>query len=463
MSTQNGFSTGYCHIFATVKMEHLSISFKSILKVTTPLVIAGIAMNLVGVVDIMLVANLGEAQVGGTGNGQILYALLFVVGMGFTSGMQIIIGRRNGEHDYQSIGSLFFQGFYFVLFFASILFLFIQLFIPTILESLFDSVNVVQYATIYMKMRGWGIFFTLVNLLFIGLFVGITKTKILGYFTPFISILNIGLDLALINGYGPFPEMGVEGAALASVISEGAGTLLFVVYTIKFVDLKKYGLERVVPFNWVQTQAVLKVSNPIMLQNAITIGAWFSFFTFVEHLGERALAISQIIRGIYMFVMVPIFSLADATNTFVSNLMGEKSFDKIIPLVWKTTILGLAVNFSFFILVSLYPEFSVGLFTTDASLIQDAMKPLVVITISMFLFTLAFLPFRAVSGTGNTRTALLIESIGVAIYLVYTYYVAVIAEMELYIVWTSEFVYFGFMLVLSVAYLRWGNWRAREI
>ena len=444
-------------------MKTLDTSLKGILKVTAPLIIAGVAMNLVGVIDIMLVAGLGEAEVGGTGNGQILYALLFVIGMGFTSGMQIIIGRRNGEHNYQSIGGLFFQGFYFVLFFASILFIFIQAFIPSLLDSLFESKNVVEFATIYMKTRGWGIFFTLINLLFIGFFVGITKTSILGYFTPFISILNIGLDLALINGYWIFPEMGVEGAALASVISEGAGTLLFMVYTWKFVDLEKFGFVKIIPFNCAQTKVIMDVSSPIMLQNAITIGAWFSFFTFVEHLGERALAISQIIRGIYMFVMVPIFSLADATNTFVSNLMGEKSFEKIIPLVVKTTVLGLIVNFAFFIVVSLYPEFSVGLFTSDASLIQDSMAPLVVITISMFLFTLAFLPFRAVSGTGNTITALIIESTGVAIYLVYTYYVAVIAEMELYMVWTSEFVYFGFMLVLSVAYLKWGKWREREI
>lgn len=444
-------------------MKTLDTSLKGILKVTAPLIVAGVAMNLVGVIDIMLVAGLGEAQVGGTGNGQILYALLFVIGMGFTSGMQIIIGRRNGEHDYRAIGSLFYQGFYFVLFFAALLFLFIQLFIPSILGGLFDSVNVVEFATIYMKTRGYGIFFTLLNLLFIGFFVGITKTNILGYFTPFISVLNIGLDLALINGYGPFPEMGVEGAALASVISEGAGTLLFVLYTWKYVDLSKFGLQAIIPFNWPQTKVILDISSPIMLQNAITIGAWFSFFTFVEHLGERALAISQIIRGIYMFVMVPIFSLADATNTFVSNLMGEKNFDKIIPLLWKTIGLGVLVNFSFFILVSFYPEFAVSLFTSDASLIEDAMPPLVVITYSMFVFTLAFLPFRAVSGTGNTLTALIIESTGVAIYLVYTYYVAVIAEMELYMVWTSEFIYFGFMLVLSVAYLKWGNWRAREI
>lgn len=444
-------------------MNRLDTSYKGILKVTAPLVIAGVAMNLVGVIDLILVTGLGEAQVGGTGNGQLLYALLFVIGMGFTSGMQIIIGRRNGSHDYKKIGGLFFQGLYFVLVFALILFLFIQFFVPSILDSLFESVNVVHYASIYMKTRGWGIFFTLINLLFIGFFVGITKTRILGYFTPFISALNIGLDLVLIYGYGPFPELGVQGAALASVISEGAGTTLFIFYTIKYVDLEKYHLGKIIKYNWKQTKIIFEVATPIMVQNIVSIGAWFTFFVFVENLGERALAISQMIRGIYIFIMVPVFSLADAANTFVSNLMGEKNFEKVIPVVNKTLLLGLIVNSFFFIVINMFPELVMGLFTSDPSVFGYAITSVRLTTFSMFLFTAGFIPFRAISGTGNTKTALLIESISVLIYLAYTYYASIIAVYPLHLVWASEFVYFGFMIILSWSYLRFGNWKSREI
>jgi putative MATE family efflux protein len=444
-------------------MQNLNTSFSGILKVTAPLVVAGIAMNLVGVIDLILVTGLGEAQVGGTGNGQLLYGLLFVIGMGFTSGMQIIIGRRNGSHDYKKIGGLFFQGMYFVMAFSILLFGFIQWVIPGMLTSLFKSVNVVHFSTIYMTTRGWGILFTLANLLFIGFFVGITKTKILGIFTPFISALNIGLDLALINGYGPFPEMGVQGAALASVISEGAGTVMFIIYTLKFVDLEQYGLARFIRFNWQQTKIIFEVAAPIMIQNIVSIGAWFSFFVFVENLGERALAISQMIRGIYIFIMVPVFSLADAANTFVSNLMGEKNFEKVLPVVVKTLGLGLLVNAFFFAVINMYPEFVMGLFTSDTSVFSDAILSVQLTTYSMFLFTMGFIPFRAISGTGNTRTALLIESLSVIIYLGYTYYASVIMVWPLHLVWASEFVYFGFLIVLSWGYLRWGNWKSKEI
>ena len=444
-------------------MQKLNTSFSGILKVTAPLVIAGIAMNLVGVIDLILVTGLGEAQVGGTGNGQLLYALLFVVGMGFTSGMQIIIGRRNGEHNYQKIGSLFFQGLYFVFAFSLLLFAFIQWVVPDLLQALFDSQNVVEFSTIYMKTRGWGILFTMLNLLFIGFFVGITKTKILGYFTPFISALNIGLDLALINGYGPFPELGVQGAALASVISEGAGSLLFIFYTLRYVDVEKYGLNKITFFNWIQTKVIFEVSTPIMIQNIVSVGAWFTFFVFVENLGERALAISQMIRGIYIFIMVPVFSLADAGNTFVSNLMGEKSFEKVVPVVKKALVLGLIVNTFFFTLINLFPEFVMGLFTDDISIYGDAIASVRLTTYSMFLFTMGFIPFRAISGTGNTRTALLIETISVIIYLVYTYYASVVKVWPLHLVWSSEFVYFGFLILLSWGYLHWGNWKSKEI
>jgi Na+-driven multidrug efflux pump len=259
------------------------------------------------------------------------------------------------------------------------------------------------------------------------------------------------------------PAMGVEGAALASVISEAIGSVFFLIYMWKYVDLEKYGLLRFISFNWQKTITILQVSSPIMLQNAISIGAWFTFFIFVENLGERALAISQIIRGIYIFVMVPVFSLADATNTFVSNLMGEKQFDKIIPLILKSSGLGFVVNLVFFAGINLFPEFTLGLFTPDQDIIQEAIPTLRLTTVSMFMFTLAFMPFRGISGTGNTRTALIIESVSVFIYLIYTYYVAVIARMELYIVWSSEFVYFGMLMIISYLYLIYGNWKSRKI
>lgn len=444
-------------------MNQINTQISNILKVATPLVIAGIAMHLVGVVDIMLVSNLGDSQIGGTGNGQILYSLLVVIGMGVTSGVQIVISRRNGAQKFTEIGNLFWQGLYFVLFFATILFLFIHLSIQPLLSVIFESESVVKYSTIYITTRGYGFWFTLINTLFVGFYVGITKTRVLGIFTPVISLVNILLDIILINGWGSIPAMGVEGAAIASVMSEGIGTAVFIGYTLKVINLKKYALHIIHKFNKKATQQILQLSGPIMLQNGISIGAWFMFFTFVESLGERALAISQIIRGIYIFLMVPVFSLADAANTFVSNLMGELRFNAVIPLVARVCGVGVVVNLIFFFAINLFPETVISLFSSNTELIAQTIPPLRLTTIGMFLFTLSFIPFRSVSGTGNTKTALAIESVSVFAYLSYAYYVAEILHLNLVWVWSSEFAYFILLLILSWAYLKYGDWKSKTV
>lgn len=186
------------------------------------------------------------------------------------------------------------------------------------------------------------------------------------------------------------------------------------------------------------------------------------FFVFVERMGVRALAISQIIRGIYIFAMVPIFSLADATNSFVSNLMGEGGFGKIIPVIKRTIILGLIGNVFFYLLINLYPELVIGLFTKDALLSTQSINTLRVACLSMFIFTLGFIPFRAISGTGNTLTALFIELVSVLTYLYYVNY-AIQMSYPLYVVWIGEFIYFGLMIILSWGYLRFGKWRAKMV
>lgn len=444
-------------------MSQLNTNTKSILKVATPLVIAGIAMHLVGVVDIALVSNLGDSQVGGTGNGQILYSLLVVIGMGVTSGVQIVISRRNGAQLFSEIGNLFWQGFYFVVAFALVLFIGIRYGLQPALDAIFESDAVVHYTTKYVFVRSYGLWFTLINTLFVGFYVGITKTRVLGIFTPVISVVNITLDVLLINGYGPFPQLGVQGAALASAISEGMGMLVFIVYTLKYIDIKTYALNMVHRINAKAMNQVLQLSGPIMLQNGISIGAWFGFFTFVESLGERSLAISQIIRGIYIFVMVPVFSLADAANTFVSNLMGEKRFKDVIPLIIRISFIGLIINMVFFILLNAFPELAIQLFSNESELIAQTIPPLRLTTLSMFVFTLSFIPFRAISGTGNTKTALAIETISVTAYLMYAYYVAEVLHLNLVWVWSSEFAYFFILLICAWSYFKFGDWKSREV
>jgi putative MATE family efflux protein len=445
------------------RMSSNPISLRRISEIAVPMIVSGIAVNIVGVMDILFVAPLGEAQVGGTGNGQILYALLFIIGMGFTTGVQIIIGRRNGEKEHSKVGELFNQAGLFAIGFGLIMLILTSFALEPALHLLFKSKGVILYTTEYMMTRIWGLPFVMINLLFTAFYVGITKTKILGWVTSAVALLNVGLDYSLIYGYWGMPELGVQGAALASVIAEAIGSSVFLLYTISKVDRKLYGLWIFKKIEWDLIRQALKVAGPIMIQNVLTVGAWFAFFVMIENLGERELAISQVIRGIYIFLMVPIFSLADGTNTLTSNLIGASKAEFILPLARKTTLMGLLGTLIFMLLLLSFPETAVGLFTKDQNFIRDTLPTLYLTSVSLQLATVSMIAFRAVSGTGNTRMALKIEIIGLLLYLIFVWWVTRNPENPLHWAWASEFVYFGSMAVLSWFYLLKGNWKEIKV
>lgn len=439
-----------------------TISYRNIIRIAFPMLISGLAMNAVGIIDTIFVTRLGEAQLGGAGNGNMLYSTFFLVGMGLTVGVQILIARRNGEANYTDIGNLFYQGMFLAISAALVLALAIFFLSPEFISLLFESEKVTLYSVEYLQTRCWGLFFSFINLMFTAFFVGTTKTKILGIITPLIAIINILLDYCFIFGNFGFPELGVTGAAIASNLSEFIGTILFASYFLLSVDLARYNLNKLPIISKSTQQQILLLSGPLMLQKFVALGSWFSFFVIIEHFGERALASSQIIRSLYIFLMVPIFAFADATNTLVSNLIGEQKTLLVIPLIKRATIIGLLINGVYFIFLRLFPHFFIGLYSPDVSLQNFTVPILNIISISMFLFTAGVVVFRAVYATGNTKDAMVIEFMCIGLYILGAVWIAQHTNQVEH-VWLSEFIYFLLLIVISWYYMLKVNWAKKKI
>lgn len=440
-----------------------SISYKNIFKIALPIIISGIAQNVVNVTDTMFLGKLSNVALGAGGNAGIFYFVLVITGMGFTTGAQIIIGRRNGEKNYAQIGKIVDHTLYFLIPFSILLFFFIRYYSPYLLEIITLSPSILSASIEFLNYRAFGIFFAFINFTFISFYVGTTQTKILIYVTLIMMLVNVFLDYALIFGNFGFPEMKIKGAAIASTISEIIAVLFFVIYTYKKIDTEKYQLFRFKGFDKNIFNRIIKVGGPVMLQNFLSLSSWFIFFIIIEKLGEKELAISHIIRSIYMVLMIPLFGFSSATNTLVSNLIGQGNDDKVLTLVKRVTLLSL-LSTSFVLLFNVFiPRQMIGFYTNDLSLITESIPTLHVISFSMFVFAVAFISFNGLSGTGNTKTALLIEFVTISIYLVATYYIAIVLQSSLPIVWCSEVIYFGLLGSMSYAYLKWGNWRAKEI
>ncbi len=162
----------------------------------------------------------------------------------------------------------------------------------------------------FLDWRIYGFFFSFVNVMFRALYIGITRTKVLTINAVVMALTNVVLDYALIFGKFGLPEMGIKGAAIASVLAEASSILFFVIYTYVTIDLKKYGLNRLRSFDPALLMRILSISCFTMLQYFLSMATWFVFFVAVERLGQRELAIANIVRSIYVVLLIPVNALA---------------------------------------------------------------------------------------------------------------------------------------------------------
>ena len=439
------------------------VRYPKIWSVSYPIILGGIAQNIVNVTDTAFLGRLSMVALGAAGNAGIFYFVLMVVGLGFGIGSQIVIGRRNGEGNFHRIGPVLNQGVAFLIPLAFLLFLFIQFISPIILAQLTSSSNILKASTAYLEVRSYGIGFAFLNYAFIALYTGITKTKVLTYATFLQAGINVFLDYALIFGNFGFPEWGVKGAAFASVISELAALVFFLGYSKFFLDYKKYHLFRSFRLEWTKLKKLVSLSAPIMLQNFLALASWLSFFMIIEQMGEQELAASHIVRSIYMVLMIPLFGFSSATSTLVSNLIGSGSIIYVGSLVKKIVLLSISCTLVLLPFILIFPETICGFYTNDSALIQACQPILLVVSVAMLLFSVAYIVFSAVTGTGKTKVSLLIELFSILIYLSAAYQISISKEDALTETWMSEFIYFGIMGSLAALYLKYCNWRNTKV
>lgn len=433
------------------------------MRIAVPMMIMGMSMTIVNLTDTAFLGQLGPAELGGAGNAGLTFMLLIMIGMGFSSGVQIIIARRNGEKQFHKIGSLIHHTVLFMGVYGALLQLFFMYGVQYILPYLTHSDAVGDIIKQFLHYRSWGVYFNFINVTIMALLVGTAQTKILGIVTPITAVLNIFLDYSLIFGNFGMPALGVEGAAIASNLSEGVGSILMIAYLLFSFPHKKFHLFEAVSIKVKTYLNILKTASPMMVQNFVSFFSWFAFFTLIEALGERELAASHICRSIYMVLIIPVFGLGDAANTLTGNLMGENRNDLVLKMVGRVCVLSIGFALLFQPLIWFFGETLLSQFSTDQPTLDLAQQVLYVVAFVLFLFGVVVVGFRAVSGTGRTLIALLIETFVVSIYLIVTYYLTTTAGIELYQVWYAEFVYFIAFGILIFGYLWKGNWRTSKV
>jgi len=438
-------------------------SYKKIWDVSWPLMVGLLAENLVGVIDTAFLGHVGELELASSAIASTFYIILFLVGLGFGTGTQILIARRNGEKNYEKIGGIFENSLYFIWVFSAIVIILSFLFSRKILGFMLNSEDILNASMQYLNIRIFTLFFSLGCVIMRSFFVGIQLTKYIGLGAFIIAGTNFIFDYLFIFGKFGFPQMGLEGAALACVFAELAGFVYFVWIIVKKINLRKYNLFTFKKPSMQIVSQTMSLSIFTMLQNLVSLSSWFLFFVIIEKTGEKNLAASNIIRSYYVLAICPVWAYGSAVSTLVSNAIGAKQRHYVFQIIRKVTVFSLITSIITFIPILVYAKGIMSIYTDNNELINMGFKALYVVGIANILSSIAWVIFSTISATGNTMIALFLESATLVCYLVSVYLFAMNFPNRLEIIWCSENIYQILLALLSVLYLRTNHWVKKEI
>ena len=292
---------------------------------------------------------------------------------------------------------------------------------------------------------------------------GTTQTKTLTLNSIAMVASNVFFNWILIFGKFGIPALGITGAAIGSSLAELVSLIFFVIYTRIGCDRKKYGLDKAARFEKDELKDMMPVCTWTMIQHTISISTWFIFFLYIEHLGERSLAISNITRSVSGLLWVVLQAFSSTCSTLVSNIIGEGHQDKVPSLIKRILKLSYGIVSTMIIVFCLFPEAITRIYTDIPDLITASIPAMVVMCSSYFLAVGGQVFFLAVSGTGSTKTAFRLELIALAVYMIYCTVIIGIMKLDVAICWTAEHVYSGVLLICSWWYIRSGRWKNRKI
>jgi len=275
--------------------------------------------------------------------------------------------------------------------------------------------------------------------------------------------INIVLDPCLIYGYGPFPDLGVTGAGIATNICRGAGAL-YLLYHLFLgnqriqLRLQHFRINIQVALN------LLKVSVGGVMQFFIATASWVFLMRIVAQFGSESIAGYTIAIRVAMFTFLPAWGLSNATATLVGQNLGAKNTERAEHAVWKTAKYNVLFMSTMGFILFCFPDLILGAFTTDLTVTKYGVNCLRIIALGYGFFAIGMILTQAFNGAGNTTTPTWINFICFwLIQIPFAYFAANVFEWETYGVAISVTV--AETLIAAIAYWQFkkGKWKLQRV
>lgn len=440
----------------------VKITSKQILQIALPISCALLIPNVNFITNNIFLGGLGEKELGNAGTTGVFYLIMMLSGSGLSNGIQSLISRKAGENKIGDIHKIFNQGILIALLFAFGWMLLTWLVAPVFLKQYIKPANFEQEMG-FLKIRLWGLPFLYLFQTGNAFLIGTLNSRFMLIGTISEAVVNIFFDYVLIYGVLSFPQLGFNGAAVASVIAEFTGMVIVYIVIFKQGLQTRFKLFQNFSYDKTNSIKILKISAPLVLQYSISLITWLIFFILLEQYGETAKAVSSVMRNVFGIVGVFIWAFASTANTMVSNIIGQNKESEVIHVIYKIMTLSISITIILLSILNVFPFIFLNLFHQSSMFAQQAIPVLYVISVGMLGMSVATIWLNAVTGTGKTRINLYIEIISVILYLMYIYLVMIKWKLSLEIVWANELVYWISVFILAYLYIKSEKWKSGKI
>jgi putative MATE family efflux protein len=376
---------------------------RAIVLLAIPMVLEMVLESLFAVVDVFWVAHLGSDAVATVGLTESMASMIFAVAIGLSMSTTAMVARRTGEKDPEGAAVAGVQAILLGIGTSVVIGLPCLFLAPRLLALMGASPAIIAggsgYARIYLGGSGVILMLFLNNAIFRGAGDAAVAMRLLWVS----NIINLVLDPCLIFGLGPFPRMGVTGAALATFTGRSIGVLYQFYRLLKGTERIQI-LTRQIRLDLGVMTRLVRVSLTGILQFLIAHASWIGLVRIISLFGSAALAGYTVAIRIVIFAILPSWGLSNAAATLVGQNLGAGHPERAEKSVWRTGLYNMIFLGSLGVAFLLWTVPIIHLFTHDPAVVPLAVSCLRILSYGNMAYAFGMVMLQAFNGAGDTRT-----------------------------------------------------------
>ena len=436
---------------------------RAILLLAVPMVLEMVLESLFAVVDVFWVGRLGANAVATVGLTESMLSLVFAVGMGLSLSTTAMVARRIGEKDPEGAADAAVQAIALGFVVSLAIGLPCFLFAPNLLRLMGASSEIVAVGSGYTRICLGGSCAVLLLFLNNAIFRGAGDAAIAMRLLWVSNIINLILDPCLVFGWGPFPRLGVTGAALATFTGRSIGVIYQFYRLLKGTE-RIHILTRQVRIHVSVLWRLVRVSLTGILQFAIAHTSWIGLVRIVSYFGAAALAGYTIAIRVVIFVILPSWGLSNAAATLVGQNLGANQPERAETAVWRTGFYNVIFLGSVGVFFIFFAEPIVRLFTNDPGVVPMGAACLRIVSYGNLGYAYFMVMMQAFNGAGDTITPTIVNFFGFWLFEIpLAYFLAMTLHMRSSGVFFSIAIAESAMAAASAILFSQGRWKRQKI